>query len=96
MHVDQRQVTIIDLQDGRGRDVVVVKDGWGYKLSFVSREDVVDVLLSAQDLQKLFHVSAGCEANGADQDRSEKQEATPAAAAPCAWQGSALDWICFN
>jgi hypothetical protein len=53
MQIDQRHVTTVNLHDGRVRDFVLLKDGRGYKLSSVSKDDVVNLLLSPTDLQKL-------------------------------------------
>lgn len=53
MQIDQRHVTTVNLHDSRARDFVLLQDGRGYKLSCVSREDVVHILLSGQDLLKL-------------------------------------------
>lgn len=53
MQIDQRHVTTVNLHDGRSRDFLLQPDGRGYKLSLVSRDDVVHVLLSPHDLTKL-------------------------------------------
>jgi hypothetical protein len=53
MQVDQRRVTAISLRDGCDRECLLVHDGAGYRLSFVSRDDVVNLYLSAADLHKL-------------------------------------------
>ena len=53
MHIDQRQVTAVCVRDGRERECVLRNDGPGFKLSFVSKEDVVHIYLSTRDLQKL-------------------------------------------
>ena len=59
MQVDQRQVTAISMRDGRERDCILVHDGAGYRLSFVSKDDIVNVYLSARDLHKLRQEIAG-------------------------------------
>jgi hypothetical protein len=53
MQIDQRQVTSINLQDGRCRDVTLLNDARGYRLNLVSKEEVVTIHLTAQDLQRL-------------------------------------------
>jgi hypothetical protein len=53
MQIDQRHVTTVNLHDGRSRDFLLQPDGRGYKLSLVSRDDVVHILLSPHDLTKL-------------------------------------------
>jgi hypothetical protein len=53
MQVDQRQVTAVSLRDGRERECMLFHDGGDYRLSFVSKDDVINVYLSAGDLQKL-------------------------------------------
>jgi hypothetical protein len=53
MHVDQKHVTAISLRDGRDRDCVLLHDGAGYRLSLISRDDIVNIFLSPSDLQKL-------------------------------------------
>ena len=55
MQIDQRHVTTVNLHDGRSRDFLLQPDGRGYKLSLVSRDDVVHILLSPHDLTKLRH-----------------------------------------
>ena len=59
MQVDQRHVTAISLRDGRERDCLLFHDGAGYRLSFVSTDDVINVYLSAGDLHKLRQEIAG-------------------------------------
>jgi hypothetical protein len=58
VHVEQRQVTTIDLHDGKARDFVVVRDSRGCKVSGVARDEVVNVLLSYQDFQRLCQTLA--------------------------------------
>src|SRR5439155_877694 len=68
MQVGQRNVTTVNLHDGRSRDFVLQSDGRGYKLSLVSHDEVVHLLLSPHELTKLrhelgktdFHVLAEC------------------------------------
>jgi hypothetical protein len=53
MHVDQKQVTTVNMNDGKARDFVLLKDGHGYKLTAVARDEVVSLLLTPRDLHKL-------------------------------------------
>jgi hypothetical protein len=53
MLVDQRHVTNVDLNDGKARDFVLVKDGTRYKLCIVARDEVVNIYLAQHDFYKL-------------------------------------------
>jgi hypothetical protein len=53
MLVEQRHVTNIGLVDSKPRDVYLMKDGRGYKLCLVTKDEVVNLYLSVQDYQKL-------------------------------------------
>jgi hypothetical protein len=53
MHVDQKQVTTVNLHDGKPRDFVLLRDERGYKLTAVSHDEVVSLLLTPRDLYKL-------------------------------------------
>jgi hypothetical protein len=53
MHVDQRHVTTVNLQDGQSRDFVVYRDPRGCKVTAAARDEVLNVLLSYQDFQRL-------------------------------------------
>ena len=53
MRIQQKQVTIVNLQDGRPRDFVLIRDQEGYRLAAVAEDEVVNVLLSDSDLQTL-------------------------------------------
>ena len=101
MQIDQRHVTTVNLHDGRVRDFVLLKDGRGYKLSSVSKDDVVNLLLSPQDVQKLRQELAQTEAK---ESRPEppaplalaRKEAAPAEESSYVFQWSTLDWLSFN
>jgi hypothetical protein len=58
MHVEQRHVTTVNLQDGQARDFVVFRDPRGCKVSCVTRDEVLNVLLSYQDFQRLCQTLA--------------------------------------
>jgi hypothetical protein len=53
MHVEQRHVTTVNLQDGQARDFVVFRDPRGCKVTSAARDEVLNVLLSYQDFQRL-------------------------------------------
>jgi hypothetical protein len=53
MQIEQRHVTTVNLQDGKVRDFVVYRDPRGCKLSCVTRDEVLNLLLSYQDFQRL-------------------------------------------
>jgi hypothetical protein len=53
MHVEQRHVTTVNLQDGQARDFVVYRDPRGCKVTSAARDEVLNVLLSYQDFQRL-------------------------------------------
>jgi hypothetical protein len=53
MQIEQRHVTTVNLQDGKARDFVVYRDPRGCKLSCVTRDEVLNLLLSYQDFQRL-------------------------------------------
>jgi hypothetical protein len=105
MQIDQRHVTTVNLHDGRARDLVLLEDGRGYRLSWVSREDIVHVLLSEQDLRKLRHELARTEVKDGRKEPHPVPEPRPVVevAEPCApapqsyhFQWSTMDWLSFN
>jgi hypothetical protein len=53
MHVEQRRLTLIDLHDGKARSFVLQREAPGWKLSAVSKDDVLHLMCSAHDLQRL-------------------------------------------
>ena len=53
MRVQQKQVTIVNLQDDQPRDFVLVRDHDGYRLTAMSGDEVVNMLLCEGDVQKL-------------------------------------------
>ena len=98
MHVDQKQVTTINLLDGKNHDFVIRKDGWGFKLSSVSKDEVVHLVLSANDFHKLRQELA-------ESERMEAKKPTLALperrenghlVSPCIFQWSTADWLAFN
>jgi hypothetical protein len=53
MQIDQRRVATISLQQEPRREVYIHPEGRGYRLCLVARDEAVNILLSAQDVQKL-------------------------------------------
>src|SRR5262249_49189361 len=100
MQVDQRQVTTGNLHDGRVRGFVLHRDGHGFKLTCVSKDDVVNILLSTHHFQKLRHELGKHEMK--DIKPGKKDYAEPAqfgddSAEPYViYQWSTHDWLSFN
>lgn len=53
MHIDQRHVTTVNLQDTRAREFVLSRDSWGCKISSVAKDEVCNFILSLHDFCKL-------------------------------------------
>ena len=53
MQIDQRRVATISLQQEPKREVYIHPEGRGYRLCLVAKDEVVNILLSSEDLQKL-------------------------------------------
>ena len=90
MHVEQRHVTTVNLQDGKARDFVVFRDPRGCKVSCITRDEVLNVLLSYQDFQRLCQTLA--QPNGGEPARHSRgpaAEATPVAP-PATATGSSI------
>jgi hypothetical protein len=58
MQIDQRHVTTIQMQDGKPRDFVVSRDNRGCKISCVARDEVLNLLISFQEFQRLCQAIA--------------------------------------
>jgi hypothetical protein len=84
MLVEQRHVTTVNLQDGQARDFVIFRDPRGCKVSCVTRDEVLNVLLSYMDFQRLCQALA--QPNGNDGGHDHRAAATPSVpvAAPAA------------
>jgi hypothetical protein len=99
MHIDQKRITTVNLLDGRAHDFILHKESWGYKLCSVSKDEVLNILLSPHDFCKLRQEIA--EAEGTDIKRLErsmleKRENVPAPTGTCIFQWSTGDWLSFN
>jgi hypothetical protein len=64
MHVEQRHVTTVNLQDSQARDFVVYRDPRGCKVTSAARDEVLNVLLSYQDFQRLCQAVVQPDATG--------------------------------
>lgn len=93
MHVEQKHVTIVNLHDGKRREFVLLRDERGYRLTAVSPEEVVNVLLSASDLVKLRREVAKEMSPTAFE---ESFTATPPPLPVVAAAPIATDWLSFN
>jgi hypothetical protein len=86
MHVEQHHVTLVNLQDSQSRDFVVFRDSRGCKVSCAARDEVLNILLSYQDFQRLCQTIV--QPNGSDGGRDHHAEAVPVTAPPVAANGS--------
>jgi hypothetical protein len=102
MQIEQRHVTTVNLNDGRVRDFVLLKDGRGYKLTSISKDDAVNLLLSPHDLHKLRQELARMEAKEVRAEPAapvvppRKEPSADETAGPYVFQWSTLDWLSFN
>jgi hypothetical protein len=109
VQIDQRRVATISLQQEPKREVYLHPEGRGYRLCLVARDEAVNILLSAQDLQKLRRALGTVDL--ADSSRefgfagSEARNGVPTSSARSAWSAFAeldalnwkeLDWLSFN
>jgi hypothetical protein len=53
MRIEHHQVTVIDLRDGKSRCFSLQRENGGFKLSAVSKDDVLHLWCSAADLLRL-------------------------------------------
>jgi len=89
MRVQQKQVTVVNLHDGRPREFALTRDQDGYRLTAVSDDEVVNVLLCETDLQKLRRELA----------KGTEHPLFGECVSPSKPQGytlSATDWLSFN
>jgi hypothetical protein len=82
IRVERRQVTTVALHPSRAREFALGQDDRGYKLSSVSKDEVVTVLLSPYDFQKLRQQVAKWEWRDVRKDHCTAITAAPAALAP--------------
>lgn len=99
MLVEQRHVTHINLADGKHRDIYLVKDGRGYKLCLMAKDEVVNIYLSHHDYHKLRQ-----EVLNGDKVEVVKEyvyappepEFSLPSAEPYVVRWSTLDWLAYN
>jgi hypothetical protein len=77
MQIEQRHVTTVNLHDSKARDFVVFRDPRGCKISCVTRDEVLNVVLSYQDFQRLCQTVV--QPSGGD-GRATTAESVPVAA----------------
>jgi hypothetical protein len=109
MQIDQRRVATISLQQEPKREVYIHPEGRGYRLCLVAKDEVVNILLSSEDLQKLRRAVSTVdpcvgsrEFTFADAERRKRPLSSPAQGAwsvfadldSLNWQE--LDWLSFN
>jgi hypothetical protein len=87
MHVEQRHVTTVNLQDSQARDFLVFRDPRGCKVSCVTRDEVLNIFLSYQDFQRLCQTLV--QPNGADHP-SPVSETIPLATPPALPTGHSI------
>ena len=80
MQIEQRHVTTVNLRDGKARDFLVFRDPRGCKVSCVARDEVLNVLLSYQDFQRLCQTVV--QPNGGTHPRAAEAAPVAAPAAP--------------
>jgi hypothetical protein len=99
MHVDHKHVTTVNLLDGQAHDFVLRKDGGGFKLSGIAKDEVVHILLSPHDFHRLRQQIQKPDKQDATVDApipAEKRQSVPMPAATCVLQWSTTDWLSFN
>jgi hypothetical protein len=98
MLVEQRHVTNIGLADGKHRDVYFMKDGRGYKLCFVTKDEVVNIFLTAGDFQNLRQQLLNDKPEVVKEYvfAPETVEFSRSTAEPYVVRWSTLDWLAYN
>jgi hypothetical protein len=95
MHVQQRNVTTVNLHHGSVSSFALRKFEHNYQLSIASADQVVNILLSPHDLQRLrYEVGKGevCEPYAYPEPAAEPvRHARPT---PC--PSEPLEWLAFN
>ncbi len=109
MQIDQRRVATISLQPEHKREVYIHPEGRGYRLCLVAKDEVVNILLSAEDLQKLRRAVATVDSGEGQRElvfaeiegRKKRSfysvpNASSAFALLDALNWNELDWLSFN
>lgn len=102
MRMEQRQVTILNLRDGKPREFTVRRDSQGYHVRIASEGEVVQIALSAQDLTRLRQavslwqvVDAGT-ARAAGESDALVLDGAPQPGYACWGARPGLDWLAYN
>jgi hypothetical protein len=103
MLVEQRQVTHVNLADGKHRDIYMTKDGRGYKLSLMTKDEVVHLYLSHHDFHCLRQqvlnsekVEVVKEYVYTPKELGGGEEYVPANHEPYVVRWSTMDWLAYN
>jgi hypothetical protein len=109
MQIDQRCVATISLQHEPKREVYIHPDGRGFRLCLVAKDEVVNVILSAEDLRKLRRALGACDSTDCPAEfafaESQGQKRVGFHSVPNARSAFAeldelnwkdLDWLSFN
>lgn len=99
MHIDHRQVTTINLQDGKPREYALLSDHQGYKLAAVSEDGVVHIALSSRDLQKMRKVLLREPVDGYAEMPAPQERPVMAGhtlQAPGYRWSATMDWLAYN
>jgi hypothetical protein len=85
MRMDQRRLTILDLNDGEARCYLLHPEERGHRLTVVSKNETLHIYLPEQDLgqlRDLFH------SESAPRPAQQPQQALPA--------GATMEWLAYN
>jgi hypothetical protein len=109
MQIDQRRVATISLQPEHKREIYIHPEGRGFRLCLVAKDEVVNILLSSDDMQKLRRAVASVDSGEtsrefafAEKDARKKRSfytvptGTSAFAELDALNWNELDWLSFN
>jgi hypothetical protein len=89
MHVQQKHVTIVNLHDGQPREFEMSREDRGYRLTAVSDNEIVNVLLSDVDVQKLRREVVKAAGGPAVEECITTER-------PLGYTLTAADWLSFN
>ena len=109
MQIDQRRVATISLQQEPKREVYIHPEGRGYRLCLVAKDEVVNILLSTEDLQKLRRAIASVDLGDSGRDfafaEPERRKRHLSSPAQESWSVFAeldeldwkdVDWLSYN
>src|SRR5262245_26991044 len=111
MRIDQKHVTAVWMQDGREREICLYREGSNYRLSFLSKEEVLNVWLNARDLRKVYQEIGRMERKeikkelhlmepkvtwGDHQPGTHEPYSTVVSATPAPTSWNHFDWLSYN